>query len=282
LDGQGVGFAVRRVTLAVGPGGSEQKSAQMNIHTSYAICAVQRSGSFLLCEALKNSGLAGMPEEYFLYKEDEGFWENGWWTQQHGVTSRRRFIDLVLAKGTTANGVFGAKLMWNYFPHVIRCLQELPEYQEMEAPQLLGTLLPNLHYIWLVRADKVRQAVSWAVAAQTDIYAAWQAEIRPPKQEPVFDFAQIDLLYNLILEGEAGWQAFFQVNKITPLRVVYEELVDSYEATALQILDYLEVTYPQNLVFGERRLKKQAAARNDEWADKYREMKQQVKDADST
>jgi LPS sulfotransferase NodH len=32
----------------------------------YVICAVQRSGSSLLCDALKNTGLAGFPEEYFL------------------------------------------------------------------------------------------------------------------------------------------------------------------------------------------------------------------------
>jgi LPS sulfotransferase NodH len=82
-------------------------------------------------------------------------------------------------------------------------------------------------------------------------------------------------LYNLILEGEAGWQTFFQANKITPLQVVYEELVDSYEATALRILDYLEVPYPQPLVFGKRQMKQQATALNDVWAEKYREMKQQ-------
>lgn len=249
----------------------------MNIHTSYVICAVQRSGSFLLCEALKNSGLAGAPEEYFLYKENEDFWENGWWAKQYGVTSRSEFISLVLEKGTTANGVFGTKLMWNYFPHVIWCLQELPAYHGLKAPQLLGALLPNLHYIWIVRNDKVRQAVSWAIAAQTGIYASWQAEIRPPKQEPIFDFEQIDLLYNLVLEGEAGWQAFFQANRITPFRVVYEELVEGYEATVLQILDYLSVPYSQNLVFGERRLKKQKTTLNDEWVDKYREMKWRLK-----
>lgn len=246
----------------------------MKIHTSYIICAVQRSGSFLLCEALKNTGLAGVPEEYFLYKENEDYWENGRWAKQYGVTSRSEFINLVLEKGTTANGAFGTKLMWNYFAHVIRCLQILPAYREMEAPQLLGALLPNLHYIWIVRDDKVRQAVSWAIAAQTDIYAAWQAKVRQPRQEPVFDFGQIDLLYNLVLEGEAGWQAFFQASKITPLRVVYEELVDGYEATALQVLDYLSIPYPQNLIFGKKRMKQQATALNDEWADKYREMKE--------
>ncbi|MBA2364790.1 MAG: hypothetical protein H0V86_14810, partial [Chloroflexia bacterium] len=42
----------------------------MHPHTSYLICGTPRSGSFLLCEALKNTGLAGMPEEYF-WRGDE-------------------------------------------------------------------------------------------------------------------------------------------------------------------------------------------------------------------
>ena len=35
-------------------------------HTSYTVCATQRSGSNLLCEALVNTGAAGRPTEYFL------------------------------------------------------------------------------------------------------------------------------------------------------------------------------------------------------------------------
>ena len=61
--------------------------------------------------------------------------------------------------------------MWNYFHTMLKSLQELPEYKEMDAPQLMAALFPNVHYIWMVRRDKVRQAVSWAKAAQTDIYA---------------------------------------------------------------------------------------------------------------
>ena len=58
------------------------------------------------------------------------------------------------------------------------------------------------------------------------------------------------------------------------LQVVYEELVEAYEATALRILDYLDVAYPPDLLFGERKMKKQATALNERWAEKYREMKQ--------
>src|SRR3954465_5603909 len=32
---------------------------------SYLVCATQRSGSTLLCEALKSTGVAGRPEEFF-------------------------------------------------------------------------------------------------------------------------------------------------------------------------------------------------------------------------
>ena len=33
--------------------------------TSYLVCATQRSGSTLLCELLKGTEVAGVPDEYF-------------------------------------------------------------------------------------------------------------------------------------------------------------------------------------------------------------------------
>ena len=239
---------------------------------SYVICAVQRSGSFLLCEALKNTGLAGSPEEYFL-NNGEG-WEDGWWARQHGVTSRRDYLNLVFEQGTSSNGVFGTKVMWNYFHAMLKTLQELPEYTGLDAPQLMASLFPNVHYIWIVRRNKVRQAVSWVKAGQTDVYAWTKGERPAPKQEPTFDFEFINLLLNLVLEGEAGWQSFFEACGVQPFKVEYEELVEAYEPSALKILDYLHVAYPKNLVFGERRLQKQADALNEAWVQKYMERKQ--------
>ncbi|MGB8982766.1 MAG: Stf0 family sulfotransferase [Anaerolineales bacterium] len=244
----------------------------MKPHTSYVIFAVQRSGSFLLCEALKNTGLGGVPEEYFLPHEG---WENGAWARQNGVTSRADFLRLVLEKGTSPNGVFGTKVMWNYFEEMLRNLRELPEYRDLLGPQIMASLFPNLHYIWIVRRDKVRQAVSWARAGQTNVYARVKgASPVTATREPVFDFTFIDNLYNLVLEGEAGWQSFFEASDVQPFKVIYEELVEAYEPTALAILDYLKVPYPPDLVFGERRLLKQADALNDAWAEKYLEMRQ--------
>lgn len=237
----------------------------------YVICAVQRSGSFLLCEALRNTGLAGFPEEYFL---DQQGWESSPWARRHGVVSRRDFLNLVFEQGTSSNGVFGTKVMWNYFPAMLKSLRELPEYEGLSAPELMACLFSNVHYIWIVRRDKVRQAVSWAKAGQTGVYAVHKGESPIPQREPAFDFQFIDQLYHLILEGEAGWQDFFAEAHVQPLTMVYEELVDAYEQTAIRALDYLKVAHPRNVVFGERKLQRQADGLNEAWVRRYCEMKQ--------
>src|SRR5579872_7291023 len=44
---------------------------------SYLVCGTPRCGSSLLCETLKNTGIAGRPEEYF-WRGDEPFWRERW------------------------------------------------------------------------------------------------------------------------------------------------------------------------------------------------------------
>jgi LPS sulfotransferase NodH len=78
------------------------------------------------------------------------------------------------------------------------------------------------------------------------------------------------------LEGEAGWQTFFEASGVQPFKVVYEELVEAYEETALGILDYLNIPFPKDIVFGERRMQKQADTLNDLWVEKYLAMKEQA------
>jgi trehalose 2-sulfotransferase len=244
----------------------------MKPHTSYVICAVQRSGSSLLCEALKNTGLAGFPEEYFL----DGHLEDGEWARQNHISTRADYVRLVFDKGTSPNGVFGVKIMWNYFHQVIDKLAVLPGYEGLSAPQLMMEVFPKLHFIWMVRRDKVRQAVSWAKAAQTDIYAWHKGKMPFQKQDPSFDFTFIDNLHQLILEGEAGWQSVFDACGVEPIKVLYEDFIDDYEGTALRILDTLKIPHPKDLKFGERHLQKQANALNDLWVEQFLTMKKQA------
>jgi len=202
--------------------------------------------------------------------------EDGEWARQNHISIRADYVRFVFDKGTSPNGVFGTKIMWNYFHKVIDKLTVLPGYEGLSAPQLMAAVFPNLHFIWMVRRDKVRQAVSWAKAAQTDIYAWHKGNAPIPKGEPTFDFTFVDNLHRLILKGEAGWQSFFDACGVQPIKVLYEDLIENYEGTALRILDTLKISYPKDLQFGERRLQKQADALNDFWVEEYLTMKKQV------
>jgi LPS sulfotransferase NodH len=220
-----------------------------------------------LCESLKNTGLAGVPEEYFLLQADEPGFEFSRWSNAHNVHNQDEFIEMVKEKGTTSNGVFGSKMMWNYFPETMHLLRKTSGFQTISDARVLQQLFPNLRYIWITRNDKVRQAVSWSIAAQSNVYASWMGEVR--EEELTFDFSQIDNLHRLVLEGESGWRAFFNENNIEPFHVTYEALVNNYEGTAKSILDFLSIEYPANLVFSKRKLRKQANALNDAWVEKY-------------
>jgi len=220
----------------------------------------------LLCEALKNTGIAGRPEEYF-WRDDEPSWSERW-----DVSTYADYLDEAIEEGTTPNGVFGAKIMWGYFDDFVSKLRQIPEYREMAVPDLMQTVFPNLHYIWMTRHDKVRQAVSFWKAIETGIWA-WAGDEPPvPAKEPVFNFEAIDHLAREIVTHEAAWQQYFNECGVTPFTVVCEDLVPAYEETVFQILQYLDIPIPENLVFAERRLKKQADALSEEWVQRYHDL----------
>ncbi len=272
----------------------------MHPSCSYLICATPRSGSTLLCEALINTGVAGYPKEYFEALKATGSpmrpkdyfttLNNPRFTAtledfsrdyhtltipallQH--TDYADYLAHVLEEGTTANGVFGAKVMWGYLGDFISNLRDIPAYKELPVPDLFSTIFPNLHYIRVVREDKVSQAVSLWKAIQTwrwreDEAAASSNGTSHPKRELQFHFELIDHLVRQIEEHERAWKRFFDEAGIEPYCVVYEDLAANYEATALNILQFLGVSLPENHWFAARQMKRQADALSEEWVRRY-------------
>ncbi len=236
---------------------------------SYLICATPRCGGYLLFEALENTRLAGKPGEYF--------WEDERWAKEWGATDYTDFLNKVKEKSTTPNGVFGTKLMWGYFEKFTNKVFQTPRFKDrnLSSHAVLTELFPNLEYIWIMRRDKVRQAVSLWKGLQTLIW--WQRTGDPtPKleKEPEYNFEAIDYFAQEIVFHEAAWQAYFTQHGLTPFTVIYEDFVPTYEETALRIMNWLKITYPENLVFGARRLQKQADSISEEWVEKYHADKQ--------
>jgi LPS sulfotransferase NodH len=66
----------------------------------------------------------------------------------------------------------------------------------------------------------------------------------------------------------------FRRHHIQPYTVIYEQLVSAYEETALDILCYLDIPPSRRPTFSERRMKRQADALSEEWAQRYYRYKQ--------
>lgn len=68
-----------------------------------------------------------------------------------------------------------------------------------------------------------------------------------------------------------AWENYFAAAGIQPYRVVYEQLVNSEEATLRELMRYLEIALPERLVLQKNRMKKQSDAVNEGWARRFTE-----------
>lgn len=261
-----------------------------DIRCSYLVCATQRSGSTLLCELLKATGVAGRPEEYFEAMHDTG-------TPPHpsdflrglaptglgirddprppdapeysslaGLTDYRQHLERSFARGTTANGVFGAKLMFNQLDELHALAGELPELSGLEIGAMLERLFDRPRYIWVSRRDVVRQAVSMWKALQT---RTWRDGNGEESVTPEYRFEAIDHLVRRFEAEERGWQSFFSWHGVHPLAIAYEdELVADRDATVRRALDWLGVTPPPGWR-AEEPMRRQADTDSDDWVAAY-------------
>jgi LPS sulfotransferase NodH len=232
---------------------------------SVFICAVPRSGSSLLAQKLFQSGVVGWPGEWFWREEMErhrAAWE---------VTTWRDYLDRALDAGTSANGVFAAKLMWAHLHDLLFELRRLACEYDANDLSVLRSFFPQLRFVWVQREDVVAQAVSWAKAVQTGQWASFQ----DAEREPSFDFDQIDALYHAVRVYDGAGKRWFAEHEIEPLRIAYEELAASDAGVTADVLSLLGLEpLPGAPLSVDLELTKQADATNQEWADRYRQLAQ--------
>jgi LPS sulfotransferase NodH len=234
------------------------------IHTSYVLCTTPRTGSNFLCEVLSGIGVAGNPQEYF--------WNIPVWQKQWGVSDAGSYLDRIAQEGATPNGVFGIKMMnW----HLDECAAMVAETPKRSLPPpLLSAVFPNVHYVWLTRRDRVRQAISLHRAHQTGQWRNTDAEVRSPAREPSFDFELIDLFVDALMLGDAEWQDYFTSAGVRPFTLVYEDFIQDPAQAGLDILHYLRIPVPEQVALAHWQLERQADAISDQWAEQFRELKQ--------
>jgi trehalose 2-sulfotransferase len=240
---------------------------EMEILNSYIIASVQRSGTHLLCTLLRSTGVAGLPAEHFLAKPGET-WERRWKSP-----SRMQYIQRVLQDNTTANGVFGTVVMWSYFDRMLEMLRDIPKYNAPDRADLLASVFHRPKYVWLRRRNRVEQAVSWAIACQTGVWAQKAGKKPRPRGVPKFDLKVIDEWCNRIAEHNTAWSNYFRENRIEPLTLFYEDLVASNQAAVERVLEFLHVPLPARIEIAPSGLEKQADEMSAQWIAAYLDRK---------
>ncbi len=259
---------------------------------SYLVCATPRSGSTLLCELLKDTGVAGCPGEYF-----EARWETGLpphpgdylddlprtgagirddptppRAPEHsslvGLPDYRAHLARTYRLGTGDNGMFGAKIMWRHLADLQRLARTLPELAELDLHALLTRLFDDPRYVWVTREDKIRQAVSLWRALQT---RAWRHEDASDAAGvgPRYSFEGIEHLTLSLQAEDEAWQGFFDRHGVTALKVAYQaDLERDESATVHTVLRHIGVQAPPGWL-PSAAMQRQADALSDEWVAAY-------------
>jgi trehalose 2-sulfotransferase len=244
--------------------------------TSYVVCASQRSGTTMLCRALTDTRIAGCPDEYFLAVDEQEMpgwqcWEDGPFGRAHNARDREHYLEIVYDLGSTPNGIFGAKLMWNNVAWAVARFQEMRRFGGLDRAAVFHAAFPDLHVVHVTRRDRVRQAVSWARMAQDSVWVVSDDEPARPARTPQYGFDLISGLEGLIVEGERGWRDLFDELELTPHEVVYEELVteDGYRRAVLGVLVHLGLDTRGITAPPPRRTQQQSDELNEAWVVRY-------------
>lgn len=233
-------------------------------HTTYLIFFTPRSGSYLLCEALTMSGLAGFPGEYFSATQMDRL------GKRWGVSRQSDYLEALFRNRTTANGIFGAKVTWRHFGAFVAKSRDIEGCRALPRAVLASALLPDLRYVWLTRRDKLRQAISFSKALQTGVWSVTGPDIAD-RPDPQYDPGSITGLLQRIKDDEMRTRTYFSDNGIEPFTVVYEDFVSRYESTCSELLKYLGVEPPGELRLPIPTLTKQRDSQNEEWIRRYQE-----------
>jgi LPS sulfotransferase NodH len=252
--------------------------------SSYLVLASQRSGSTLLVESLRATGVAGEPLARlrglargrqilkkllrFAGTQDESILslldplDEG----KPDLAPPEIWRDYIRTVGRTPNGVWGGKLMWNQTPLLLNRASELPnrsgEGLLAAIRDVVGEepLLIHIH-----RPDVVSQAVSFWRAVQTRVWRGRPDPVRDARA--TYHAGAIAHVVTMLREQDKGWQDWFAEEDIKPMEVPYPVLwrnLTQVVGTVLESLGLDPQLAPQPV------LERQADKRSDEWVDRYR------------
>jgi LPS sulfotransferase NodH len=214
--------------------------------------------------------LAGLPRTGAGIRDDPRPTDAPEYSDLRSVDGWEAHLERTLELGTTDNGVFAAKLMWNQLPDVEQHAAALPGLAGLSGPELLDTLFGHPQYVWMRRLDKVRQAISLWRALQTRTWSLANPTARgePPKLH--YSFEGIEHLRRRLTGDDEAWGRYFLRSATEPLELYYEtDVKPDPRAAVVRVLAHIGVELPRTWE-PDPGMVRQSDGLNDAWHSAYR------------
>lgn len=244
--------------------------------TAYVLCATPRSGSTLLCELLSDSGVAGMPDSYFM--ADPGpEWRRIWGLPspegKKGPDHARAYLAAAIAAGRGQQGVFGLRLMYDTLDDMLNLIDQALPGLTSDRARLEAALGP-VRFVHLFRKDKLAQAVSLVKAEQTGLWHiapdGREVERLAAPSAPRYDRERINGALAKLSAADAGWVAWFAAEGIEPLKVSYESLAADPAGVTTRLIGELGLSPDKGVVLAPA-VGRLADATSAAWMRRFRE-----------
>ncbi|MFK7919139.1 MAG: Stf0 family sulfotransferase [Ilumatobacter sp.] len=270
-----------RVAIDVGQAGPALSTAP--VARTVVVASEVRTGSTMLCELLRSTDVCGDPQEFLGTHAFEAWGQAygvpklnrsqvaaQWWrrvrlrrywnrTANFDAEEIRRYLDDVMRRRTSSNGVFAINIHWH-------------QWVEMRKLGLDESLFRGeVTWVHLWRQDVVAQAVSALRALQTDTWRSnGVARARP--EEAAYDEMELDRYVDRAVDGYEGWKQFFTERGVQPLEVTYEQMVQDRRSTVIDILEasHLGDDDSWDHLTIEATTARQSTGLNAQWAARYR------------
>ena len=193
----------------------------------YCICFSARSGSTLLCEDIAQQGL-GAPTEHFQFPA-------------RPVLDQPLADYLVKLVADSPGEYFGLKVAWQ---QVYELTRRLRDEGDLAVSFDLRSIFPDPKYIHIVRADKIRQAISSWRALSSETWH-WPAGSTVNPGRPEYDFEAVKAHFVQFIAEDWLWKAHFEQHAIEPLVVQYEQYAKDRDRHLRRIAEHLGGPVPQ-------------------------------------
>lgn len=207
------------------------------------LCFTNRCGSNFLADALAGSGHLNMAREMI----DSGFARGA----VPDAGSMAEFLSVEIGRHMVGRR-FILKAAPNHLDVMARC-------------GLLDVWRDRLHFVYIERADRLAQAISWVIAEQTEEWVA--GYIGRNGRDPTYDRAAIIAAIEWFASCNSYFDRFFGLNGIVPANVLYEDLVRAPGQAVAEIGAGLGI--PLQFEPARVQMVRQAGPRNEDWRARF-------------